>query len=63
MHSCDDSNDSADFSRFWCEVTVVVLLDTLMLVKDKMLHPCYFQKSTLFDLRRTAILTAVWGCE
>ena len=53
---------AADFVSFWCEVQVFVLLDTLMLVKDKTCHPCFFQKSTLFDLRRTAVLTAVWDC-
>lgn len=49
-----------DFERFWCEVKVWVLLDTLMLVKDCKTHPCYFQKTTLFDLRRTTVLSAVW---
>jgi hypothetical protein len=52
-----------DFERFWCEVKVWVLLDTLMLVKDKMSHPCFFQQTTLFDIRRTIVLTAVWGGE
>lgn len=59
MHS---SVETIDHERFWSEATVFVLLDTLMLVKDRLLHPCFFRKDTLFDIRRTAILTAVWGC-
>jgi hypothetical protein len=50
----------ADFDRFWCEVKVFVLLDTLMLVKDRMSHPCFFARNTLFDIRRTNLLVAVW---
>jgi hypothetical protein len=49
-----------DHQHFWTEVAIVVLLDCLMLVKDRKCHPCFFRADTLFDLRRTTIFTAVF---
>jgi hypothetical protein len=49
------------FERFWAEVVIFVLLDTLGLVRNRLCHPCFFKADTLFDIRRTRIFTMVFG--